>query len=37
MAAVGPTEEELSEFFEGHMSILFKLIGKKRNVVRSAI
>ena len=27
----------MAEFFNDHMSILLKLIGKKRNVVRSAI
>ena len=27
----------MAEFFSNHMSILLKLIGKKRNVVRSAI
>ena len=31
------SEEELANFFNNHMIILLKLIGKKRNVVRSAI
>lgn len=33
----GPTEDELRVFMTDHMSILLKLIGKKRSAVRSAV
>ena len=33
----GPTDDELREFLSSHLSILVKLIGKKRSAVRSAV